>query len=168
MKKILATILTLVILLSVAPSVGTVAGAAASEKPFYALTWSALNGQKFDNIDMAYLLTVKPMGDKLTLNGYTDSVKLAQTVKAELDSRPEGMRYIRIFETDTALKWDADLVIYADGGVKELKRIFSSFVDKKRNKCCSFFLFFLSCFFSGFSCFFISFVFFYYVSRLFF
>lgn len=128
MKRILAILLALVLLLSVMPSVGTVADAAVAADPFYALTWDPLDGEKFDNIDRAYMIQVKPMGEQLTLAGQTDPVKLAQTVKAEMDSRPDGMKYIRLFNTGEALDWDASLVIYADGGVKELKKIFSEFI----------------------------------------
>ena len=124
MKRILATDLILVILLSMAPSVGTVADAAVTSKPYVAMTWDPVEGKKFDNIDRAYVLQLKPLGDQLTLGGYTDPNKLAQTVKAALDKQPDGMKYIRLFNTAEALKWDADLVIYADGGVKELKRYF--------------------------------------------
>lgn len=129
MKRILATLLILVILLSVAPSVGTVVDAAVTSKPFYAMTWDSLNGEKFVNLDKAYVLEVKPIGDKIALSasGYTDPVKQAQTVKAELDKRPDGMKYIRLFKTLEALKM-ADIVIYADDGVKELKKSFDAFI----------------------------------------
>ena len=58
MKRILATILSLVILLSVAPSVGTVADAAVTSKPYIAMNWGKVTEGKFDNIAKAYVTMV--------------------------------------------------------------------------------------------------------------
>lgn len=127
MKKFLATILALVILLSVTPSVGTVADAAVTSKPFYALTWDPVEGQKFNNIDRAYVITVRNIGGEIKLSPDGDNAKLAKTVKAELDKLPDGMKYIRLFKTSEALKI-ADLVIFADAGVKLLKKEFDAFI----------------------------------------
>lgn len=127
MKRILATILTLVILLSVAPSVGTVAEAAVTSKPFVALNWGKVEEGKYDNVAKAYVVEVKNIGGQLKLGG-TEPDKLAKTVKTALDKLPDDMKYIRLFRTGTALELDAELVIYADAGIRQLRQQFEEFI----------------------------------------
>lgn len=127
MKRILATILALVILLSVAPSVGTVAEAAVTSKPYIAMNWGKVTDGQFDNIAKAYVIEVKNIGGKVQL-GSGDNEAVAKSAKAALDKLPKGMQYIRLFKPSVALTADADLVIYADGGVKQLKKQFDAFI----------------------------------------
>ena len=127
MKKILALLLTLVILLSVAPSVGTVADAAVKADPYIAMNWGKVTEGKYDNIAKAYVIEVKNIGGQIQL-GSGNYTELAKTVKTALDKLPEGMQYIRLFKPSVALTADAKYVIYADGGVKQLKKQFDAFI----------------------------------------
>ena len=129
MKRLLATILILVILLSVAPSVGTVAGAEATPNtPFFAMTWDPADIATFGNIAQAPTITVKNIGGNITLGGSTPE-DLAQSIKTKLDKLPEGMRYIRLFKTSTALELGAKHVVYVSDGIAQLRKQFEAFIE---------------------------------------
>ena len=128
MKRLLVTILTLAILLSVAPSLGTVADAASiPDAPFYAMTWDPANLEDFGNIAQAPVITVKNIGGNITLSG-SDPAELAKSIKTKLDKLPDGMRYIRLFNTATALELGAKYVVYVGEGITQLRTQFEAFV----------------------------------------
>ena len=129
MKRLLATLLTLVILLSVAPSVGTVADAAVTSKPFAALNWGKVEEGKYDNVAKAYVIEVKNIGGRSTLGGY-EPAELAKSVKANLDKLPEGMKYIRLFKTSVALELGEKYVIYVGEGITQLRTQFEAFIEE--------------------------------------
>ncbi len=129
MKKILATILTLAILLSVAPSLGTVADAASTpDKPFIAMAWSPVDMEKFGNIEDAPIIQVNNIGGTINLNN-SDPADLAKSIKAKLDKLPEGMRHIRLNNTSVAFELGAKLVIYVGEGITQLRTQFQAFVE---------------------------------------
>ena len=129
MKKLLATILTLVILLSVAPSVGTVADAAGTpDKPFSAMTWDPADIADFGNIAQAPIIQVKNIGGTLSLSN-SDPADLAKSIKEKVDKLPEGMRHIRINNTGDAFELGAKYVIYVGDGITQLRTQFEAFIE---------------------------------------
>ena len=129
MKRLLATLLTLVILLSVVPSVGTVAKAASPDSPFYALTWDPASVDTFGNIAQAPVIQVKNIGGNITLGG-SEPAALAKSVKTKLDKLPDGMKYIRLFNTGVALELGAKYVIYVGEGIVQLRTQFEAFIEE--------------------------------------
>jgi len=128
MKKLLVTILTLAILLSVAPSLGTVASAATPDAPFYAMTWDSAKLEDFGNIAQAPVITIKNIGGNITLSG-SDPAELAKSIKTKLDKLPEGMRYIRLFNTGAALELGIKYAIYVGEGITQLRTQFEQFIE---------------------------------------
>jgi len=132
MKRILATLLTLVILLSVAPSVGTVAAAEATpDKPFIAMAWNKAEIEKYGNVVNAPVIKINNIGGRIrfSYDDLSEPAEIAKSMKPVLDKLPEGMRHIRLFLTREALKLDADLVIYADKGIVQLHDLFVEFIE---------------------------------------
>ena len=98
MKKILAAILVIALLLPMVFSFGTVAGAAEfTEKPYYGLGWSDINRLKFPNLEGMTIVSFKDLGGGklgMTYAGKTDPKEIAAAVKKTIDRLPEGMRHI--------------------------------------------------------------------------
>ena len=151
MKRFLAMVLTLAMLLSMVPAMALVTSAeTATEdntdvKPFYALTWSSTNRRKFSNMDEMINVRVAPeRPDKgvkacepeeiyLSFNGFNSTTELdamAQSLKNVLDDYPEGMRYILLTNTGIALQAGADYIVYADAGIAVLKAQVTALMEK--------------------------------------
>lgn len=128
MKKLLVTILTLAILLSVAPSLGTVADAATPDLPFTAMTWDPAELADYGNIAQAPVIQVKNIGGNITLGSGTPE-ELAKSIKTKLDKLPDGMRHIRLFNTKVALELGAKHVIYVGEGITQLRAKFEAFIE---------------------------------------
>ena len=135
-KRIFSLFLALCMIVGLLPTVAMphahaeaeVAAQQVSAKPFYGLSWSPVEMALFGNLSQAPTMTVSLNGDVVTISGYADPAAKAADMKAKLDARPEGMRYIRFVSTGNALKV-ADHVIYADKGVEQLKAHFTAFIE---------------------------------------
>ena len=127
MKKLLAVLLVLAILLPVVP---VTKAKAADAKPFYGLTWDEVDRETFSNLENAPIITVKNNNGEVTItHGSTYPELMAEKMKEKLDALPEGMRYIRIFKPAEAFKAGAELVVYADAGISQLKTLFTEFIE---------------------------------------
>lgn len=127
MKKLLAVLLVLAILLPVVP---VTKAKAAEAKPFYGLTWDEVDRNTFSNLENAPIITVKNNNGEVTItHGSTYPELMAEKMKEKLDALPEGMRYIRIFKPAEAFKAGAELVVYADAGISQLKTLFTEFIE---------------------------------------
>ena len=89
MKKLLAILLALAILLPMAFSFGTVANAEeVTVKPFYGAGWSDINRLKFSNLEGLTIVGLKDKGDGtlgLSYAGKTDPKEIAASIKKVLD-----------------------------------------------------------------------------------
>ena len=137
MKRFLAILLTLALVLPMIPVLGHTAHADATAeadiKPFYGLGWSDINRRMFSNVDGMVAVTVNASDDgtvTLSFNGKRDLDKMAASLKAVMDERPEGMRYMKLFGTGKALKAGAEAIIYADAGIAQLKTQFTALLQK--------------------------------------
>ena len=134
MKKILAVILTLALLLPMALSFGTIADAEEfTEKPFYGMGWSDINRLKFPNLEGLTVVSVKNLGNgKLGLSyaSKTDPKEIAASVKRTMDRLPEGMRHILLFGTREAFYLAPEDAIFMDEGVGQLKALFTEFIEE--------------------------------------
>ena len=139
MKKVLAIFMALVLLVPM----GLVANAAESVevKPFYGLGWSDFNESKFPYMNGNARMSIKQSGGKVTLSyggakitaGSIDEAqldKMVQAMKTELNSRPQGSRYIHFFGPATALGLNPENVVYLDYGVDQLKELTTAFFAK--------------------------------------
>ena len=134
MKKTLAIILTLAMLLPMAFSLGTVAGAEDfTVKPFYGAGWSDINRIKFANLEGLIGMSVKDNGDgtiSLTYASKTDPKEMAVSIKKVMDRLPEGMRQLALFSTAKAFSVAPEDVIFMDNGMGQLKTLFSAFLKE--------------------------------------
>ena len=138
MKRVFAIALVLVMLLAVVPALGTTAKAETTTtstepvtiRPFYGLTWDEVERALFGNLENAPVMTVYNTDGVVTMSGSGDFAAYARSMKTKLDALPEGMRYIRIFQTAEALKAGAELVIYADNGMNQLKALMTEFIEE--------------------------------------
>ena len=143
MKKLLALFLALALLvpmglLSVASADGEV-----TAEPFYALSWSDFDNKTYPYIDGLVWSTWSVVGNsdtaKITHNNasvtygqYTDAdvTQFAQTMKATMDARPEGMRYWHTWIPQRILKMKPENIIYLDYGVDQMKDILYAIIKK--------------------------------------
>ena len=136
MKRVFAIALVLVMLFAMVPALGTTAKAETTTtstepvtiRPFYGLTWDEVERALFGNLENAPVMTVYNTDGVVTMSGSSDFAAYARSMKTKLDALPEGMRYIRIFKTTEALKAGAELVIYADNGMNQLKALMTEFI----------------------------------------
>ncbi|MBO5868611.1 MAG: hypothetical protein J6Q54_06875, partial [Oscillospiraceae bacterium] len=126
-KKVFTVLLVLAILL---PAFPVTKADAAEVKPFYGLTWDEVDRDTFSNLENAPIITVKNNNGEVTItHGSSYPEIMAEKLKEKLDELPEGMRYIRIFKPAEAFKAGAELVVYADAGISQLKTLFTEFIE---------------------------------------
>jgi len=134
MKKFLAVVLALTMLLPLVFSLGTVAGAeTVTAKPFYAAGWSDINRLKFDNLEGLIGMSVKDNKDgtiTLSYAGKTDPKEMAAAVKKVIDRAPEGLRHVALFGTYAAFYTAPEAAIYMDKGIEQLKTQFTAFIKE--------------------------------------
>ena len=137
MKRFLALFLALVMVFGMVPSMGTTAKAEtaapteeATAKPFYGLAWSPVDMSMFGNIEDAPVMIVYNNNNVVSTTGSSNYAAYAAEVKATLDALPEGMRYIRMANTGNALAAGAELVVYADAGMAQLKALVTEFIEE--------------------------------------
>ena len=94
-------------------------------KPFYLLNWSGVEEGLFANVDAPLYFSCTEVRDGVPIikyNNIYDIKELAQMVKAEFDSRPEGMRWINFAPPSSyVLKSSAKDVLFMEEGVAQLK-----------------------------------------------
>ena len=138
MKRILALFLALVMIFAMVPSLGTTAKAETTEttaaeqvtaKPFYGLTWHAVDRSLFSNLGYAPAMTIKNTDGVLSFGHSGSWASYVSSIKTQLDALPEGMRQVRLFGTLRAYEAEAELVIYVDKGVAQLKALVTQFVE---------------------------------------
>ena len=138
MKKILAFALTCAMLLPLLAGmpIPVAAEGAVGTKPFVALTWSDIEEdiQAYDNANEMH--TIHILEDK---NGEpyfyrvgvgSDLDKIVQDMKAEMDSRPENMRYFHVHGLAKAFGYKAEAKIYLDNGVDKIKVMFEDLMKR--------------------------------------
>ncbi len=133
MKRILLFLLILTLVLPVLTGVGY----AADEKevrPYVLLNWSAVDTEKFDNVhSMFYLYSSSIKDGKLVVSWRTvkEVDELVQVVKAEMDGRVEGMRWLNFAASSSyALKTLAKDVLFMEDGVEVCKAWLEEFLSK--------------------------------------
>ena len=147
MKRVLAFALALVMLFAMVPALGTTAKADAvtpatesavaeptteqvTIKPFYGLTWHEVDRDLFPYLGYAPAMTIKNTDGVLSF-GYSGTFdNYVKSLKAQLDALPEGMRQVRLFGTLKAYQAEAELVIYVDKGVEQLKNLITRFIEE--------------------------------------
>ncbi|MBQ8881166.1 MAG: hypothetical protein IJ030_03205 [Oscillospiraceae bacterium] len=134
MKKVLAIVLTLAMLLPTALSLGTVAGAEDfTAKPFYGLGWSDINRVKFPNLEGLTIVAVNKVEEgKLGLSyaGKTEPKEIAASIKKTLDRTPEGMRQLFLAGTGQAFHLAPEDAIFMDNGVSQMKALFTELLTE--------------------------------------
>ena len=132
MKKTLAIILTLAMLLPMVFSMGTIASAEDfTVKPFYGVGWSDINRIKFPNLEGLITVAVKDKGDGtlgLSYSGKTDPAEIAAAIKKILDRTPEGLRYVFMYQTSDAFELAPEDAVFMDKGIGQLKALFTDLI----------------------------------------
>ena len=138
MKKIFAIILTLALLL---PLCLVTNADGVSALPFYSLGWSDFDEDTYPYLDGLVTCTFKNIGDKAVLHygnaqmlygSYTDDdvTAMATKIKTEMDSRPEGMRYLTLFGIAKIMQLAPQNVLFMDHSVTQLKDINTALLKK--------------------------------------
>ncbi|MBQ8881365.1 MAG: hypothetical protein IJ030_04235 [Oscillospiraceae bacterium] len=140
MKKIFAILLTLVMLLPMAMMPAANAEPT-PDKPFYVLGWSDYNNEKFPLMDGLVTSGINVTDENVRFyygknpviyGSYTDAdvTAFAQALKADMDARPEGMRYWHLWGPLKGLGLKPEAVIYLDYGVDQMKELMTVIVKK--------------------------------------
>lgn len=137
MKRFLAILLALAMVLPMFPALGHTAHAETTAEadiaPFYGMGWSDINRRKFSNLEGMVNVSVNTKDDGtlyLAFNGKTDLDAMAASLKSVLDEYPAGMRYVLLYGTARALRTGAEAVVYADAGMAQLKTQFTALIQK--------------------------------------
>ena len=138
MKKLFAIVLLVALLV---PMVPTAKAAEATAQPFYALGWSDFDQEKYPYMDGLLTTTIKNIGDTVVFHyggkqvmygSYTDDdiTAMAQVMKTEMDSRPEGMRYWTIFGIARFMRLTAENALFMDKSIVQLKDVYTAILKK--------------------------------------
>ena len=132
MKKLITLLLVLALLVPLC----LVANAAAEKKEFYAVTWSNDIEGCFSNVKNLYTITVGMMGENVKLGSlvhgsFTDEQveKMAKAMKAEMDKRAEGERYIHFFGPSETMAL-VEKEVYFDEATTQLTKLTTALFDK--------------------------------------
>ncbi len=94
-------------------------------KPFFLLNWAGVTEGLFANVNSPLYLSCDEVRDGVPIIKYGtvyDIKELAQKIKEEFDSRPEGMRWINFADPSAhVLKSSAKDVLFMEEGVAQLK-----------------------------------------------
>ena len=141
MKKVLVLLLALAMLAPMCLVQPVNAEEAFTAKPFYTLAWSDFDQDTYQYLDGLYTLNWGSVGGNITLGGlmYDDNweedpstmkaqaLALAQTVKANLDKRPAGARYITTFGPAKMYRIAPENALFFDHAVDQMKVIMDFF-----------------------------------------
>lgn len=131
MKKIITLLLVLALMVPMC----LVANADAAKKPFQAVTWSKpISG--YSNIENLYRINISMQGSfvrmgSLVYGSYTDAdvTAMAESMKKDMNARPEGQRYIHFFGPAYAMEL-IENAIYMDEPAKQLTEMCEAFFAK--------------------------------------
>jgi len=129
MKKILAVVLALIMLL---PYGMTVRGETVASKPFYGMGWSDINRIKFPNLEGLVTIGIGEENGKIYFEyaGKTDIGEIAKSVKTMMDKLPEGMRQMHLWSPNKVYRVAPEHVVYLDKGVDQMEALFTEFIEK--------------------------------------
>lgn len=126
MKRIIAFLLTLVLLVPMLPAQAeTVA-----EKPYCGIGSSDFSNARFPNLEGRHTVVVNVKDGEVYLStdgASRDIDKVARAVKNTLDNYPEGMRTFVLHKSSDVFQLQED-TIYFEEGVEKLKAVFSQFI----------------------------------------
>ena len=143
MKKVLAFVLVLAMLipLGMAPVAGAEDGVTA--EPFYTLGWSDFDQVRYPYMDGLVTSNFSTSGANVTISyggvkivynkdGLDDAqvTKFAEALKKKMDSRPEGTWYWHTWAPGKALALNPENVIYLDYGVDQMKVLITAILKK--------------------------------------
>ena len=139
MKKALVLLLALAMVLPMALAMP--ANAEVEKEPFYTLGWSEFDATKYPYLDGLYKLNWGNLGGTVKLSGLTYSEDdpaameaqaeaLAKTVKADMDKRPAGARYIHTFGPASMYRLAPEDALFMDYSVDQMKVIMDVFLKK--------------------------------------
>ena len=137
MKRFLAMVLALVMVLSMVPALGIAAHAETTTeqtnaKPFYALHWGDANRRQYPNMDGLPTVSVSVDAEgefHLDFARKSDLDKIVKELKGVLEDRPEGMRYIYLRNPNLALTTGLEAYVYSHNGFAKLEAVFTAFVQ---------------------------------------
>ena len=136
MKRVLATVLMLAMLLPMACATGTAAAAEDyTSEPFYGMGWSDINRLKFSNLEGLTIVSLKIVDKEnkklgLSYANKTDPKEIAASIKKVMDRNPEGMRHLFLAGTAQAFYVDPEDAIFMENGVGQMKALFTELINE--------------------------------------
>ena len=140
MKKVLALALALAMLIPMS-LVKPVKADAVEKEPFYDLGWSDFDEEKYPYLDGLVTSNMTNLGEnavhsyggaKMQFGTYTDAdvTKLAEAIKKEMNSRPEGMRYWTVFGPMKIMALAPQNALFMDHGVDQMAQMMEDLLKK--------------------------------------
>ncbi len=131
MKRFFAVLLTIIMLAALLPANALVSAASVTVKPFYTINGKELWEPEDYVLSKPFFFTntFKP-GEKFTVSCYgTNKIDtLAQKLKEDFDSRPEGTRYINLRLMSTAMHCLVEHNVYYDKAVDATRTWLNEFL----------------------------------------
>ena len=127
MNKVVAIVLSLILLLALFPVVSVVKAEKVTTKPFYAVTFQGVTVDTPYLYEMISIYTPAPPRQNDYKNE-TDINKIAQMIKEEMDARPEGSRFIN-FEMLRATSAVAEHIVYMDEPIRLTREWLTKFLS---------------------------------------
>ena len=131
MKRLIPLLLVVALLVPLCLT----ANADAAKKEFYAVTWSN-KVEGFSNVKNLYNIGISMLGENVKMGSliygsYTDAQveSMAQSLKATMDTRAEGERYVH-FTTPSATMALMEKEVYFDEATKQLTEMTTALFDK--------------------------------------
>ena len=133
MKRILAAILTLVLIFALFPAKTTANAAKLGDDPFYCVNFNDIDSDLpnvfFLSYFWAYPINEDTEWAQNSCYGTSHDEILAEKLMDDMNSRPKGTRYIQLCLAQTAIHSLAEKVVYHDKAVDLIKRWVDSFFD---------------------------------------
>lgn len=146
MKRFLILTLILAMLIPMGALCVTGAESDFTESPFYGLGWSDFNNQDYPHLDGLVTSNFSTTGDRAVISysgakvihskegidaiSDADVTNFAETMKATMDARPEGLRYWHLWAPSKVLKLKPENAIYLDHGVDQMKDLVTLILKK--------------------------------------
>ena len=138
MKKALVMLLALAMLVPMVLVMPASAETPTPDKPFYILGWSDFDEKAYPHLDGMYWLSWGMVGSSVQLSSvvcgsanFDDQVlKLAQTLKTEMDKRPAGARYIHAFNPAKVYRIAPEDALFMDYSVDQMVEIMDALMKK--------------------------------------
>ena len=130
MKKLLALLLALTMVLPLGVNLVAADEAPVEVEPFYLLNFAEIKEGKFDNVaSCPFFWTNQQSGHAISWGG-SEITGLAKRVKDLFDTRPEGLRYIRFSPINSYFTTYMENFIYMDKGAKMLQEWLITFLEE--------------------------------------